>query len=125
MSYHLDFAFFPKTEDYKVPAIWNAPLATQLKEKIPVIVYSHGLGGCRTAYSSTCVELASRGFLVAAVEHRDRSACATYVFKEVVHEEDEAPSEGARAGMVQDWVPHNYAKPNEDFELRNNQVRYM
>ncbi|XP_072049777.1 platelet-activating factor acetylhydrolase 2, cytoplasmic-like isoform X2 [Amphiura filiformis] len=108
-------------DDYKVPAIWNAPLATEMKDKMPLIIFSHGLGACRTAYSSTCTELASRGFMVAAVEHRDRSACATYVFKEVHHEEDEA-SEGARAGMVQDWIPHNFAKPNEDFELRNNQV---
>ncbi|XP_034256826.1 platelet-activating factor acetylhydrolase-like [Thrips palmi] len=62
-----------------IPAVEAAPLSKR-KEKFPVVVFSHGLGASKFFYSGTYTELASHGFIVAALEHRDRSACATYYY---------------------------------------------
>lgn len=68
--------------DLYIPVIWQAELRPT-NEKYPVIVFSHGLSGWRTTYSSICMELASRGFVVAALEHRDRSASACFYEKSI------------------------------------------
>jgi platelet-activating factor acetylhydrolase len=49
--------------------------------KFPVIIFSHGLSGSRLIYSTFCSSLASYGFVVAAVEHRDRSSSWTYMLE--------------------------------------------
>lgn len=86
----------------KLPAFRNAKLATPYqeevpeakkdvtdelpkpedfdkREKFPVIIFSHGLGGSRLCYSTICGELASFGCIVIAVEHRDGSGARTHV----------------------------------------------
>ncbi|MBE7180050.1 MAG: hypothetical protein INR71_02385 [Terriglobus roseus] len=48
-------------------------------QRWPTVIFSHGLGGSRNAYSHICGTLASHGIIVIAPEHRDGSAPVTYI----------------------------------------------
>lgn len=75
----------------EIPALVDAPiLDAQSKassseggspEKYPILVFSHGMASSRTASSQYCGELASRGYIVAAIEHRDGSGPGSVVMK--------------------------------------------
>lgn len=81
----------------------------------PVIMFSHGLGGTRTMYSSLCGEFASYGFIVCAVEHRDGSGPRTVV----LHTESGYGSRQEReeSGNVDHWHEEN----SHDYDI----VDYM
>ncbi|KAL7991393.1 hypothetical protein Chor_015649 [Crotalus horridus] len=100
------------------PAKWNAEFKTG--EKYPLIIFSHGLGGFRTLYSAICIEMASRGFVVASVEHRDQSSSATYYYKE-------DPTIGTKRkppALHKEWIFYRKLKPDEnEFSLRRQQVQ--
>ncbi|KAM5286409.1 platelet-activating factor acetylhydrolase isoform 2-T2 [Hipposideros larvatus] len=93
------------------PASWNSPLRTG--EKYPLIVFSHGLGAFRTIYSAIGIDLASHGFIVATVEHRDESASATYYFKD---------QSAAEIGKKTWLYLKTLKKEEEEVPLRNEQV---
>uniref|UniRef100_A0A915DVS9 1-alkyl-2-acetylglycerophosphocholine esterase n=1 Tax=Ditylenchus dipsaci TaxID=166011 RepID=A0A915DVS9_9BILA len=46
--------------------------------KYPIAIFSHGISGNRLCYTTFCSSLASYGFVVAALEHRDKSSSWTY-----------------------------------------------
>lgn len=66
--------------DIRVPGPGDVALASG-DERFPVVIFSHGLGGQRTWQSNYCGEIASRGYLVFSIEHRDGSAPASQVFR--------------------------------------------
>ncbi|KAF9268144.1 hypothetical protein L218DRAFT_892916 [Marasmius fiardii PR-910] len=67
----------------KIPVYPDVPLLhPSLKAsqtQWPLVIFSHGLGGSRTAYSQVCSRIAASGRVVLAIEHRDGTnpACQT------------------------------------------------
>ncbi|XP_055512431.1 platelet-activating factor acetylhydrolase 2, cytoplasmic-like [Leucoraja erinacea] len=119
---------------HTVPVAWNAPFRAE--EKYPLIIFSHGLGAFRSVYSAICLEIASHGFIVAAVEHRDESAAFTYYYQSAAGDveqetcEDGTPSavpispQVAQPGLKEVWLPVVKLKTDEEeFPLRNDQLR--
>ncbi|XP_072800962.1 platelet-activating factor acetylhydrolase isoform X2 [Vicugna pacos] len=68
----------------------------------------------RTIYSAVGIDLASYGFIVAAVEHRDESASATYYFRDQT---------AAETGNKTWLYIRTLKQGDEEFPLRNGQVR--
>lgn len=123
--------------DVYIPALWQAPLL-EGDETFPVIVLSHGIGGNRTTYSAYCCELASRGFIVAAVEHRDGTASMTYLLKDNLQrtvvelgkdrdcEKQKRPHLRRSYSFKEEWRSFQHTDPLgikwDDYDYRNRQV---
>ena len=98
-------------------SLMGAPLlAEEAPPPYPVIVFSHGLGSKRMGYSAICEDMASHGYVVAVVEHHDRSASLSF---------HRVPGPGVEEGQydqyTEEWIEHKFGSVI-DFEFRNSQV---
>ncbi|KAJ4988117.1 platelet-activating factor acetylhydrolase [Stagonosporopsis vannaccii] len=76
------FSLFPQLLQFtSIPVHSNADiLEPDTKSKRwPVMLFSHGLGGSRNAYSHICGSLASHGIVVVAPDHRDGSSPISFI----------------------------------------------
>ena len=70
----------------RLPGRWNAPVISSEEQgrssispsgssqKLPLVIFSHGLAGQRGTYSQLALDLASRGYFLVAIEHSDGTA---------------------------------------------------
>ncbi|GBM21600.1 Platelet-activating factor acetylhydrolase [Araneus ventricosus] len=119
---------YPKfVGDIHTPAAWDAPPLRLPGHRFPVIIFSHGLGGCRTTYTTFCLEFASQGFIVAALEHRDYSACMSFYFEcqetTVSSQQPESGIRDATKHLVKKWMLFQKVKSGKgEYAIRNQQV---
>jgi len=100
---------FPATEN----AALKEPPPTS---KWPVMIFSHGVGCSRLMYSAFCGEMASRGYIVAAIEHRDGTGPSSKITVE-------------GCTKILDWLdwkdlqwPEHDEQPSDDTRLRHVQL---
>lgn len=73
------------------------------KQRLPVVVFSHGMASSRTDYTAYLSSLAAHGVVVAALEHRDGSCPATLIHRGADHHH-QAPPEWRYAFGARDVV---------------------
>ncbi|CAK1354155.1 unnamed protein product [Cercospora beticola] len=74
------FALWGLASSIDIPAKVDVPLLDDEEvSRMPVVVLSHGDVSSRTDYTAYCGELASRGIVVATIEHRDGSCPGSMV----------------------------------------------
>ena len=88
------------------PILKNAKISRE--KRWPLVVFSHGMGCSRFAYSRICTDLASHGFVVAATEHREGSAALSFSME--------------RGQKV--WINHRRVSEEEkEYAVRNGQLQ--
>lgn len=101
-----------------IPTSYAYPDAPILRAAgpFPVVIFSHGLGASDFLYTVLCTDLASRGYVVAAINHPYSSSAVRYLNGKVVVYSGEVPGlsdesaplemdiSPARAARLEQWV---------------------
>ena len=97
-----------------IPIIENAAVKKDgSSAKWPIVVFSHGIGCSRFMYSQICYDIASYGFIVAATEHREGSACMSRYYSDG----------GSNQERIVNWIDHKRCEKDEnEYAFRNRQV---
>lgn len=110
------FALLPQLLYFvSMPVHQNAKLLqpTSKSNRWPVMMFSHGLGGSRNAYSHICGSLASHGMIVVASDHRDGSSPLS------IHQ---TPDTKEKTKCVE-YRPIAHKPSTEVYEARDEQLR--
>ena len=126
---------YVKFLDIRLPAHLKAPLlpppaetensAETTTQCFPLIVFSHGLCGSFFIYSGICCDLASHGYVVGSVEHKEGSSCIA-----LRRVPGRRVQEGDYDHYTDEFIPFDKTYPMNTpgvvkeigFELRNRQV---
>jgi predicted dienelactone hydrolase len=94
---HLPSFFLDHLELVKTPASLDAPLADS-SEPYPLILFSHGWNGFNAQNSGQMIELASHGYVVAAINHTYGAIATVFPNGEIAYNNPDALPEGAPEG---------------------------
>ncbi|CAH1714909.1 unnamed protein product [Aphis gossypii] len=112
------FKYFPPLigqAPYYIPTISDAPISDK-EQSYPLVIFSHGYAATRFVCSDFCNTLASYGFIVAAIEHRDKSSPTTFYYDSPENAEQDNPT----------WVNHRHFHQtynSDNYILKNNQLK--
>lgn len=115
-------SFLPRHLHYTtIPVVDNAPILQPQapNTRWPTMIFSHGLGGSRNAYSQIVGSLASHGVVVFCPEHRDGSAIASFI--RLPYQQNRFFGRSTRRSVPYTQISHNAT--DETHELRNAQLR--
>ncbi|KAI1462405.1 PAF acetylhydrolase [Annulohypoxylon moriforme] len=115
-------SFLPRHLHYTyIPVVKNAPVLepNTPNNRWPTVIFSHGLGGSRNAYSQIVGSLASHGVVVICPEHRDGSAVKSFI--RIPSQQNRYFVRNTRREVPYRRIPHD---PNDETHaLRNDQLR--
>ncbi|GAM85512.1 hypothetical protein ANO11243_035190 [Dothideomycetidae sp. 11243] len=105
----------------RIPAQIDAPFLAPPDEhrKWPVVILSHGAASGRTSYSHLCGEVAARGHVVVAIEHRDGSGGGSVVLRHGEAAREVLPLRTRELRLQgRNVEPHAVKRAQMDFRLR-------
>ena len=80
---------------------------------LPLVVFSHGYSAMRADYTGLSCDMASHGYVMACVEHRDGSACTSL---------RKVPKPGTPGEYTDEWIPIFTGQDQENKEKEIQQV---
>ncbi|PSR94350.1 platelet-activating factor acetylhydrolase, isoform II-domain-containing protein [Coniella lustricola] len=119
-------SFLPRHVHYAtIPVHKNASILepeTIPEKRWPTMIFSHGLGGNRNAYSHIAGSMASHGVVVFCPEHRDGSAAVSFV-RDPTTQSSKSSSNSSKHMIPYIKISHDQTKETWDARDRQLKVR--